>query len=98
MRCFFVLVDGRINWPEDAGALVGQSSERPAGFYCHRYVLASSPKAAENKAIQRVREDFERKWIQRGASVELRVDEVSPAPLFKGFLPDNRGHTFYTSE
>jgi len=98
MQCFFVLVEGHIDWAEDAGPPVGQPSERPAGFYCHRYVFPSSAKDAETRAMQRVRENFEREWTTRGASVELRVEKVSAAPLFKGFLPDNRGHTFYAPD
>lgn len=98
MRCFYVLVQGHISWPEDAGSSVEPEDERPAGFYCHRYVLASTANAAETKALQRVRENLEHEWMQRGGSVELEVEEVSAAPLLKGFLPDNRGHSFYSSD
>ena len=97
MRCFNVLVHGRINWPEDADSSVEPEEDRAVGFYCHRYILASTPNAAETKALQRVRENLEPRWVKRGARVELSVEEVSAASLFNGFLPDNRGHTFYSS-
>jgi hypothetical protein len=96
MRCFNVLAHGRLSWPEDIGSSGEPKEGRALGFYCHRHILASTPDAAERKAMQRVHENLEPGWVKRGARVELSVEEVSVAPLFKGFLPDNRGHTFYS--
>ena len=98
MRCFYVLVEGQIKWAKDESSSLEPQDGRPICFYCNRYVLASSADIAASKAIQRVRENLEHDWMQGSGSVELAVAEVSAAPLLKGFLPDDRGHTFYSSD
>lgn len=101
MRCFNVLVHGRIHWLDAGRSGAAPGARRPAGLYSHRYVLAANADHAKEKAIRRVRENLEHQtgWISEGlACVEFVVDEVSSALLFNGFLPDNRGHTFYTGE
>lgn len=97
MRCFYVYVHGRLSWAE---LLNDRDSEavRPAGFYAHRYVLASSADDAASIAFQRIKANLDDStgWLKSGrASVHLGADEISPAPLFKLLKPDNRGHVFY---
>lgn len=101
MRCFDVLVHGRIHWLDAGHSDAAPCASRPAGLYCHRYVLASNADHAQEKAIHRVRENLEHQtgWMSEGrAWVEFIVEEVASAPLFNGFLTDNRGHTFYAGE
>ena len=71
---------------------------RPHGFYAHRHVLAIRGDDAIRKAIEAVRNNLERQtgWVaNRIAEVELEAEEVTEAPLWKAFLPQNLGHTFY---
>jgi len=101
MRCFDILVHGHIRWLHVDRLDADPDADRATGFYCHRYVIASSADLAIEKAICRVRENLEQQtgWVSEGrACVQFIVDEVSSAPLIKGFLPDNRGHTFYAGE
>ncbi|HEX7694922.1 MAG TPA: hypothetical protein VF409_10555 [Sphingomonas sp.] len=73
---------------------------QPAGFWCHRYVLAEDNEMAKNKAFQRVLHnlDSEFGWLSAGtALVNLNAEEVSHAPFYKVLKPDNKGHTFYDS-
>ena len=56
MRCFYVLVHGSLEW--DCEPEIDEEFFRPAGFYCHRYVLASGFKHAAEKALRRVRKKF----------------------------------------
>jgi hypothetical protein len=102
MRCFYVLVHGRIGWVGELSLDNGESQvDRPSGFYCHRYVLASGEDKAKVSAIARVRENLEKQtgWISRGyIALDLEAEEVTPAPIHKLLRPDNRGHTFYIEE
>lgn len=100
MRCYYVLVHGRLDWsttsprPDDDG-----EAFQPEGFYCHRYVLASSIHHAQEAAFRRVRENLDRQtgWI-RGKEVKLEAAEITSAPFYQLLKPDNRGHTFYESD
>lgn len=74
---------------------------QPAGFYCHRHVLAPDETLAAEKAFHRVRENLDKQmgWLRDGlAALELHAEEVFPAPLYKLLKPDNRGHTFYAED
>ena len=99
MRCFYVLVHGRLHWlvePTELDRDVGQ----PAGFYCHRYVLASDPKIATRKAFNSVSANLDQQtgWLRDDvARLELDAEEVVQSSFLKAFLADNRGHTFYES-
>ncbi len=102
MRSYLVHVHGRLKWivEEPAFKLPG-IEPKPAGFFCHRYVLASDIKAASAKALESVRKNLDRQtyWLSNDeAELELEAEEVQPASLITGFLPHNRGHTFYNSE
>ena len=82
MRCFFVRVHGKLDWRSkpETGAL------QPAGFYCHRYVLAPDEKRAIATAFRRVRDNLDRQagWLRDGlATLELQADEVATAPMRK---------------
>lgn len=94
MRCYYVLVHGKLKWR--AGMPDTNDSEvRPAGFYCHRYVLASGEEEAAAKAFRRVRANLG-DWLQDDVAIlNLEVEEVSVAPIHKLMKPDNRGHSFY---
>lgn len=98
MRCFYVLVHGRLNW---AANLCAGDIERPPGFYCHRYVLAQNAASAAEAAFRRVRENLGRQtdWLKDGlAKLELEAEEIRKAPIHKILTPDNRGHTFYQAD
>jgi hypothetical protein len=99
MRCYYVLVHGRLDWLPGRSACDEFGAEKPLGFYCHRYVLAHNEGGAIDVAFRRVRSnlDSEMGWLRDGlATVELHADEVTTAPMHKLLKPDNRGHTFYT--
>ena len=97
MRCFYVLVHGRLTWQTDAPS--GNSeTDRPTGFYCHRYVLASDAQVARELAFSPVAKNLEKRtgWIGAGlATVEFDAEELIPAPMHNVLKPDDRGHTFY---
>ena len=99
MRCFYVRVHGSLEWQSDR--LEDDESFTPAGFYCHRYVLASGYKEAAEKAFRRVRKNLEKQtgWMKRGlANLTLEAEELIPAPMHKLLRRDNRGHSFYESD
>jgi hypothetical protein len=101
MKCYHVLVHGRLNWstvppPPDDG-----DTFQPAGFYCYRYVLASTIHDAQQAAFRRVRDNFDRQtgWITANAvRLELSAEETTSAPIYQLLKPDNRAHTFYERE
>ena len=99
MRCFYVLVHGSLEWPLECA----QDEElfTPAGFYCHRYVLAAGYKEAAEKAFHRVRSNLEKQtgWLSRGsAKLTLEAAELAPAPLTKLLKRGNRRQSFYDGE
>ena len=96
MRCFYVLVHGSLEWP--SGHLEDDEAFTPAGFYCHRYVLATGFEEATEKAFRRVRENIENQtgWLKQGlAKLNLEAAELKPAPMYKLLRRANRGHAFY---
>ena len=96
MRCFYVLVHGKVEWPSDH--LQDEEAFTPSGFYCHRYVFASGYEEAAEKAFRRIRKNLERQtgWLKQGlAKLTLEAEELKPAPMHKLLRRDNRGHTFY---
>ena len=99
MRCYYVLVEGRLEWLQPRHDTDSSSERfRPAGFYCHRYVLASSPEAARDVAFRKVRANLDSQtgWLKTAAvRLELVADEIARAASYRLLLPDNRGHIFY---
>lgn len=96
MRCFYVLIHGQLAWLGDPStpADIG----KPEGFYCDRFILASSEGKAAEKALRRVRDNLDDRtgWLRQGlAQLTLEVDEIESAPISKLLAPENRGHTFY---
>jgi hypothetical protein len=101
MRCYYVLVHGKLTWLSGRSPTDAIGETKPTGFYCHRYVLASSEAAAIDAAFHRIRSNLDREmgWLREGfASVELHADKIANAPMHKLLKPDNRGHTFYVEE
>jgi hypothetical protein len=103
MKCYCVLVHGRLDWstPSSAADDDGETLHQRAGFYCHRYVLASTIHNAQEAAFRRVRENLDRQtgWIKaRAVELELEAEETSPPPIYQLLKPDNPGHTFYLRE
>ena len=98
MQCFYVLVHGRLSWRPEQPPSGKLPIEKPAGFYCHRYVLALNEAAASEKAFRRVRDNLKGLLGDGAATVELEAEEVAIAPMHKLLKPDNRGHTFYETE
>lgn len=98
MHCYYVLVHGLLAWNVPPSS---QDVEQPKGFYCHRYVLASSYEKAAEMAFKKVRSnlDRDRHWISDGsATLTLEAEEVSRAPMYRLLRPDNPGHSFYVDE
>ena len=96
MRCFYVLVHGSLEWPSDQ--LDDVEAFTPAGFYCHRYVLASGYEDAANKAFRRIRKSLEKQtgWLKLGlAKLTLEASELKPAPLHKLLRRSKRVRDFY---
>lgn len=98
MRCFYVLVHGTLDWPADH--LDDEELFTPAGFYCHRYVLAAGYEEAAEKAFRRIRKNLERQtgWLKRGSvTLKLEAAELRPAPMHKLFRRRRRVRDFYES-
>jgi hypothetical protein len=98
MKCFYVLVHGRLRWLTDPPSSDKLPSIKPAGFYCHRYVLSTDETSAAEKAFYRVKENLKDLVGEGEATVELEAEEVAVAPMHKLLKPDNRGHSFYETE
>lgn len=100
MQCFYILIHGRLRWSNDA-AKSDTEIGQPAGFFCHRYVLATDQDTAKRSAYKKVSSNLDRQmgWLCNGeAKLELQAEEVSEAPFLKAFMPTNRGHSFYRNE
>ena len=98
MRCYYVLVHGRLDWLPARSASDEIGATKPTGFYCHRYVLARDNQSAAEIAFQRVKQNLDSQmgWIRdQLVTVELQAEEVAIAPIHKLLKGDNRGHTFY---
>lgn len=94
MRCFYVLVHGKLDW--SAGH--AHEADQPNGFYCHRYVLAQTELDATEKAFRRVQRNLD-DWLRdRLARLTLEAEEVAVAPMYKLLKPENRGHAFYQED
>jgi hypothetical protein len=102
MKCYYVLIHGRLEWrPTSTTNDIGDETSQPLGFYCHRYVLASSISSAEDSAFRRVRDNLDRQtgWLTTNhVKLELNAEEITPAPIFRLLKSDNRGHIFYDKE
>jgi hypothetical protein len=97
MQCFHILVHGVLKWNAESNG-PDDDREKPAGFYCHRYVLASTEEEAAARAFRRVRDNLDKQtaWLRQGlATLNLEAEEATVAPMSKLLKPDNRGHTFY---
>lgn len=100
MRCFYVLVHGRLTWAR-AHPKGHDGGPRAGGFYCDRYVLPTAAEEATEKAFRRVRDNLDKRtgWLRDGtALLTLEAEEVAVAPVHKLLKPDNRGHTFYAED
>jgi hypothetical protein len=99
MRCFYVLVHGRLNWPSGAPSPDDHpGAKRPLGFFCHRYVLARNEEEARKAAFRQVRQNLDKQtgWLSAGAAtLDLQAEEAATAPMHKLLMPDNNGHSFY---
>ncbi len=101
MRCYFILVHGKLNWVSERTASDAIGAKRPAGFHSNRFVLASHEAGAVETAFRRVRAtlDSQMGWLRDGlATVELEAEEIAGAPIHKLLKRENRGHTFYERE
>jgi len=102
MQCYYVVIHGRLEW---AAAAPPNNDEgdtwQPLGFYCHRFVLASSISSAQDTAFRRVRDNLEWQtgWLNSNqVKLQLNAEQVTPAPFFRLLKPDNRGHIFYDND
>ena len=101
MRCYHVLVRGDLSWVSSHLAANEFGALKPAGFYCHRYILAPNRLKAADTALNRVRVNLysEFGWLRDGlATVQLKAEEITTAPMHKLLKPDSRGHSFYSEE
>ncbi len=97
MRCFFVLVHGKLEWGFDAAP----NETQPAGFVCPRYVLAGGETRAQEIATLNVQRTAERRfsWLSNGETrLSLSVDEILPARLYKLLWPLSQSFVFYEKE
>ncbi len=98
MRCFYVLVHGKLEWECDPD--IDDDFFQPSGFYCHRYVLAKGFEDAAEKAFRRVRKNLEKQtgWLGQGlAKLTLEAEELKPAPIHKLLRRGRRVRDFYES-
>ena len=96
MRCFYVVVHGTLEWSADH--LENEDAFTPAGFHCHRYVLASGFEEAAGKAFRHIRRNLEKQtgWLKQGrAKLTLECEELRPAPLHKLLRRNRRVCDFY---
>jgi hypothetical protein len=101
VRCYCILVHGKLNWVAERPAHDEFGAMKPAGFHCHRFVLAPHEAGAVEATFRRVRENLDSQmgWLRDGlATVELEAEEITPAPIHKLLKPENRGLTFYERE
>jgi len=101
VRCFYVLVHGKLDWTAGLAVALDEERAKLAGFYCHRFVLASDEREAAERAFRRVRDNLDRQtgWLVEGAAtLSLEAEEIVAAPIHKLLRPDNRAHTFYEQE
>jgi hypothetical protein len=99
MRCFYVLVHGKLTWRADRSSC--QGPDAPAGFYCHRYVLAKTEADAVERAFGRVRSNLDTQtgWLRDGsAKLLMEAEELAGAPIHKLLWPENPGHAFYAAD
>ena len=77
MRCFYVVVHGTLEWSADH--LENEDAFTPAGFHCHRYVLASGFEEAAGKAFRHIRRNLEKQtgWLKQGrAKLTLESEQM----------------------
>ena len=97
MKCYHVVVHGRLDWADSLHPAEGDVVQ-PAGFYSHRHVLASTVQRAEEVALRKVRARLADRtdWLQtKAATLTLEAAEVSAAP-FHQFLKPAGGFAFYS--
>lgn len=97
MRCFYVLVHGQLKWRSARREDREADTIKPAGFYCHRFVLASGKGEAAEKAFRRVRENLHKQtgWLNGVETLDLEAEEITTAPVHKLLKSDDRGYSFY---
>jgi len=98
MRCYYVLIHGRLNWAPGRSPVDELGASVPQGFYCHRFVFASDEDAAIERAFRRVRLNLDEVtgWLRdEFATLNLEAEKIAIAPVYKLLLPTNRGHSFY---
>jgi hypothetical protein len=102
MKCFRVVVHGQLNWrTATRGDAVADAVFQPAGFYCHRFVVAMTQDAAQAAAFRKVAANLDEQtgWLRSGsAELQMVVDEMQIVPIYKLFRPANLGHTFYNRD
>ena len=98
MRCYILLVHGALDWSPQAIEKWAIPDSRPSGFYCTRHVFARSAHTAVDMVLADVRsyyEDTTDWFINDLLDLRLEVDEIKPAPFYKGLFKNNLGATFY---
>jgi len=93
-----LVLHGVLDWEPEAVKKWQVPASRPSGFYCTRYTLARSADEAVDRVLADVRsyyEDTTDWFLNNLLTLKLEVDEIRPAPFYKGFLKDNLGATFY---
>lgn len=98
MRCYRLIVHGLLDWAPDAIKKWEVPASRPSRFYCTRHTFARSAEDATDKVFADVRsyyEDTTDWFVHNLLTLRLEVDEIKPAPFYKGFTRDNLGATFY---
>lgn len=76
MQCYYVLVHGILDWTVESQ---NGGSNHPAGFYCHRYVLAGDEGKAVQIAFGRIRANLAGQfgWMEStNVTLTLNADEV----------------------
>ena len=93
-----MIVHGLLDWNPDAIGKWEVPASRSSGFFCTRHTFARSAEDATDKVFANVRsyyEDATDWFVHDLLMLRLEVDEIKPAPFFKGLMKDNLGTTFY---
>ena len=78
--------------------MMNEGSKKTMGFYTTRWVEALSPKEAEIKAIELIKNDQDLKAAtcnEKHDQPMLYVEEITEIESFEGINPPGAGYSFY---
>ena len=98
MKCYKLLVHGKLDWSPEAVRKWHVPDTRPSGFYCTRFRFARSREEATAKVLEDVRTFYEQTtdwFVHDLLELGLEIEEISRAPFYLGLKKPNHVATFY---